>query len=362
MATAVEEKTATGYENPMGTDGFEFVEYAAPDPELLRSLFGKMGFPEVARHKRKNVTLHRQGDCNFIINAEPGSYAEEYAKAHGPSACAMAFRFKDAKAAHQRALELGATDVKSDIADGELEIPAIEGIGGSRLYFVDKYGSGEKIYDTDFDYHPDWQEREREADSKLTYIDHLTHNVNRGNMATWAEFYERLFNFREIRYFDIEGKVTGLFSKAMTSPCGKIRIPLNESQDDKSQIEEFLREYKGEGIQHIALGTTDIYQSVDILRDRGIPFQDTPETYYELLPDRIQGHGENIPELKERGILMDGAPTEGQGLLLQIFTQNVIGPIFFEIIQRKGNEGFGEGNFQALFESIERDQIKRGVL
>jgi 4-hydroxyphenylpyruvate dioxygenase len=362
MATSVEEKTVTGFENPMGTDGFEFVEYAAPDPQMLRDLFAKMGFPEVARHKRKNVTLHRQGDCNFIINAEPGSYAEDYAKAHGPSACAMAFRFKDAEKAHARALHLGATDVKSDVADGELEIPAIEGIGGSRLYFVDKYGSGEKIYDVDFDFYDDWKEREREADSKLTYIDHLTHNVNRGNMAVWAEFYERLFNFREIRYFDIEGKVTGLFSKAMTSPCGKIRIPLNESQDDKSQIEEFLREYKGEGIQHIALGSDDIYKSVDILRDRGIPFQDTPDTYYELLPQRIEGHGEDLAELEKRNILMDGAPTEGQGLLLQIFTQNVIGPIFFEIIQRKGNEGFGEGNFKALFESIELDQMRRGVI
>jgi 4-hydroxyphenylpyruvate dioxygenase len=350
------------FDNPMGTDGFEFVEYAAPDCELLRDLFSKMGFPEVARHKRKNVTLHRQGDCNFIINSEPGSYAEDYAEAHGPSACAMAFRFKDAKKAHARALELGATDVKSDVGDGEMDIPAIEGIGGSRLYFVDRYGDRGKIYDIDFELHADWQEREREADSKLTYIDHLTHNVNRGNMAVWADFYERLFNFREIRYFDIEGKVTGLFSKAMTSPCGKIRIPLNESQDDKSQIEEFLREYKGEGIQHIALGSSDIYASVDILRDRGIPFQDTPDTYYELLPERIKGHGEDIAELEKRDILMDGAPTEGQGLLLQIFTQNVIGPIFFEIIQRKGNEGFGEGNFKALFESIELDQMRRGVI
>ena len=363
MATTVEEKTVTGFANPMGTDGFEFVEYTAPDIELLRDLFTKMGFPEVARHKSKNVTLHRQGDCNFIINAEPGSYAEAYARDHGPSACAMAFRVKDAKAAHARALKLGATDVEVAKGDGELHIPAIEGIGGSRLFFVDKYGSeGGTIYDTDFDFHPDWREREAAMDSKLTYVDHLTHNVNRGNMATWADFYERLFNFREIRYFDIEGKVTGLFSKAMTSPCGKIRIPLNESQDDKSQIEEFLREYKGEGIQHIALGTTDIYEAVDILRGRGIPFQDTPDTYYELLPERIQGHNEDIPELEKRRILMDGAPTEGQGLLLQIITQNVIGPIFFEIIQRKRNEGFGEGNFKALFESIELDQMRRGVI
>ncbi len=351
-----------GLENPMGTDGFEFVEYAAPDPELLRALFTKMGFPAVARHKRKNVTLHRQGDINFIINAEPASFAEKFAEVHGPCACAMAFRVKDARAAHDRAMSLGATDIQNDVAEGELDIPAIEGIGGSLLYLVDRYGDKGTIYDVDFDFFPDAEALEASHVSHLTYLDHLTHNVNRGRMGHWADFYERLFNFREIRYFDIEGKVTGLFSKAMTSPDGKIRIPLNESQDDKSQIEEFLREYKGEGIQHIALGTTDIYTAVDILRDRGIPFQDTPDTYYEMLPTRIIGHDEDIPELEKRRILMDGAPTEGQGLLLQIFTQNAIGPIFFEIIQRKGNEGFGEGNFKALFESIELDQVRRGVI
>ena len=351
-----------GLENPMGTDGFEFVEYAAPDPELLRSLFAKMGFPAVAKHKRKNVTLHRQGDINFIINAEPGSLAEKFAELHGPCACAMAFRVKDAKFAHDRAMSLGATDIHNDVAPGEMDIPAIEGIGGSILYLVDRYGDAGTIYDVDFDFYPDAAEKEASHDSRLTYLDHLTHNVNRGRMDHWAEFYERLFNFKEIRYFDIEGKVTGLFSKAMTSPCGKIRIPLNESQDDKSQIEEFLREYKGEGIQHIALGSSDIYGTVDILRGRGIPFQDTPDTYYELVDERVKGHGEPTAELEKRRILVDGAPTEGQGLLLQIFTQNVIGPIFFEIIQRKGNEGFGEGNFKALFESIELDQIRRGVI
>ena len=363
MATQLaEDKSFLGLENPMGTDGFEFVEYTAPDTTLLRDLFTKMGFPAVAKHKRKDVTLHRQGEINFIINAEPDSYAEHYARDHGPSACAMAFRVKDAKAAFERAVRLGATPVKNDVAHGEMNIPAIEGIGGSRLFFVDTYGEKGSIYEVDFDFFPDADRRLAELDSRLTYIDHLTHNVHRGRMSVWADFYERLFNFREIRYFDIEGKQTGLFSKAMTSPCGKIRIPLNESQDDKSQIEEFLREYKGEGIQHIALGTSDIYEAVDIISARGIPFQDTPDTYYELLPERIKGHGESIPELEKRRILMDGAPTEGQGLLLQIFTQNVIGPIFFEIIQRKGNEGFGEGNFKALFESIELDQMRRGVL
>jgi len=362
MATAVAEKSVLGLENPMGTDGFEFVEYAAPDPDMLRDLFAKMGFPAVARHRRKNVTLHRQGDINFIINAEADSFAQQFARDHGPCACAMAFRVKDARAAFERAIGLGATAVPSDVGPMELNIPAIEGIGGSRLYLVDRYGDKGTIYDVDFVFFDDFDQRMAESDSRLTYIDHLTHNVNRGRMTVWAEFYERLFNFREIRYFDIEGKQTGLFSKAMTSPCGKIRIPLNESQDDKSQIEEFLREYKGEGIQHIALGTSDIYASVDILGGRGIPFQETPDTYYELVDERVKGHDEPTDELKKRAILVDGAPTEGQGLLLQIFTQNLIGPIFFEIIQRKGNEGFGEGNFKALFESIELDQMRRGVI
>ena len=363
MATATDtELGPLGLENPMGTDGFEFVEYAAPDPELLRGLFTKMGFPVVAKHRRKNVTLHRQGDINFIINAEPDSFAQRFAAAHGPSACAMAFRVKDAYHALNRAIDLGADPVECDVGPMELCLPAIEGIGGSRLYLIDRYGDKGSIYDVDFVFEDGWEQKVAEHDSRLTYLDHLTHNVHRGRMNFWAEFYERLFNFKEIRYFDIEGKVTGLFSKAMTSPCGKIRIPLNESQDDKSQIEEFLREYKGEGIQHIALGSTDIYGTVDILRERGIPFQDTPDTYYELVDDRVKGHGEPTAELEKRRILVDGAPTEGQGLLLQIFTQNVIGPIFFEIIQRKGNEGFGEGNFKALFESIELDQIRRGVI
>ena len=362
MATKVAEKTILGLENPMGTDGFEFVEYTAPDPQLLRELFTRMGFPAVAKHKRKDVTLHRQGEINFIINAERGSYAEVFARDHGPSACAMAFRVKDAKFAHQRAVGLGATPVQTDVAKGEMDIPAIEGIGGSRLFLVDHYGDKGSIYDVDFDFFPDAEQRLKDLDSRLTYIDHLTHNVHRGQMSAWAGYYERLFNFREIRYFDIEGKQTGLISKAMTSPDGKIRIPLNESQDDKSQIEEFLRDYKGEGIQHIALGTSNIYEAVDILRGRGVAFQDTPDTYYELVDERVKGHGEPTAELEKRRILVDGAPTEGQGLLLQIFTQNVIGPIFFEIIQRKGNEGFGEGNFKALFESIELDQMRRGVL
>jgi 4-hydroxyphenylpyruvate dioxygenase len=342
----------------MGTDGFEFVEYTAPDPELLRTLFQRLGFPATARHRSKNVTLHQQGEINFIINAEPDSFGQRFARQHGPSACAMAFRVKDAGYAFRRCVELGAQPVSTAIGPMELHIPAIEGIGGSLIYLVDRYGE-RTIYDVDF---VPVERPGAPAGAGLTYIDHLTHNVARGNMDKWSGFYEKLFNFREIRYFDIEGRKTGLFSRAMTSPCGKIRIPINESQDDKSQIEEYLREYHGEGIQHIALGTDNIFQTVDVLRDRGVQFQETPDTYYEGVNARVPGHREKLDELEKRRILIDGNPQRGEGLLLQIFTQNVIGPIFFEIIQRKGNEGFGEGNFKALFESIELDQMRRGVI
>jgi 4-hydroxyphenylpyruvate dioxygenase len=346
--------------NPMGTDGFEFVEYAAPDPESLRRLFESMGSPAVARHRSKNVTLHRQGDINFIINAEHDSFAQKFARAHGPCACAMAFRVADAGFAYARALELGAKPGPVTAGPMELNIPSIVGIGGSLIYLVDRYGE-RTIYDVDFvpAAAPD-SATTAKGQVGLTCIDHLTHNVKRGNMNVWAGFYEKLFNFREIRYFSIEGKETGLFSRALTSPCGKIRIPINESQDDKSQIEEYLNEYKGEGIQHIALGTDDIYRTVDALRERGVEFQETPDAYYEGVDARVTGHRERLGELSRRRILIDG--NARSGILLQIFTKNAIGPIFFEIIQRKGNEGFGEGNFQALFESIELDQKRRGVI
>jgi 4-hydroxyphenylpyruvate dioxygenase len=342
--------------NPMGTDGFEFVEYTAPDPELLRRLFDTMGFPAVARHRSKNVTLHRQGDINFIINAEAAGFGQQFARLHGPSACAMAFRVKDAAFAFHRALELGAQPGPATAGPMELNIPSIVGIGGSLIYLVDRYGE-RTIYDVDF---VPIQSATSDTGTGLALIDHLTHNVHRGNMNVWAGFYERLFNFREIRYFDIEGKQTGLLSRAMTSPCGKIRIPINESQDDKSQIEEYLSQYHGEGIQHIALASHGIYRTVDVLRGRGVEFQDTPDTYFEGVGARVTGHREDLAELKRRRILIDGSAESG--ILLQIFTKNVIGPIFFEIIERRGNEGFGEGNFRALFESIELDQMRRGVL
>ena len=367
----------TPWDNPMGTDGFEFVEYAAPDPAALGRLFEQMGFAAVARHRHKNVTLFRQGGVNFIVNAEPDSLAQRFARLHGPSICAIALRVHDANAAYRRALELGAWGFDNKTGPMELNIPAIKGIGDSLIYFVDRWhgkdgaapgGIGNiSIYDVDFVPILDAAGRPVDANPVgrgLTVIDHLTHNVHRGRMKEWAEFYERLFNFREVRYFDIEGKLTGLKSKAMTSPCGKIRIPINESSDDKSQIAEYLDLYHGEGIQHIALATDDIYATVEAMKRGGVVFQDTIDAYYDLIDQRLPGHGESLDDLRRLRILIDGATHLGapNELLLQIFTKEVIGPIFFELIQRKGDEGFGEGNFRALFESIELDQIRRGVL
>lgn len=357
--------------NPMGTDGFEFVEYAAPEPEKLGALFAALGFRAVARHRHKNVTLWRQGGINFIVNAEPDSFAQRFARLHGPSVCAMAFRVHDAQAAYRRALELGAWGVPANSGPMELNIPAIKGIGDSLIYLVDRWRGKDgrapgsigdiSIYDVDFE--PIDDVGPEHSGAGLTEIDHLTHNVHRGRMNEWAEFYTRLFNFREIRYFDIEGQVTGVKSRAMTSPCGKIRIPINEEGQEKAgQIQEYLDRYHGEGIQHIALATDDIYTTVETLRRAGVQFLDTPDTYYELIDKRLPGHGEPVERLRANRILLDGATAPDKHLLLQIFTQTVIGPIFFEIIQRKGDQGFGEGNFKALFESIELDQMRRGVL
>ena len=350
--------------NPMGTDGFEFVEFTHPDPQALDGLFRTMGFKPVARHRSKDVTLYRQGSINFIVNAEKGSFARKFAEKHGPSAPAMAFRVVDAKMAYERALSLGAKPAKTQVGPMELNIPAIEGIGGLQIYLVDRYGAKGSIYEVDFEW---LGERDPSpAGAGLHYIDHLTHNVHRGQMNAWAEFYEKLFNFREIRFFSIEGKLTGLTSRAMTSPCGKIRIPINESADDKSQIEEYLKKYHGEGIQHVALGSRNLYDSIETLECSGLKFMPAaPDTYYHKVDARIPGHGEPLDRLKQDSILIDGEGVVEGGMtkvLLQRFSKTVIGPIFFEFIERKGDEGFGEGNFRALFESIEEDQIRRGVL
>ncbi len=351
------------FENPMGLMGFEFVEFASPIPQLLEPLFERMGFTLVARHRSKDVVLYRQGEINFIVNREPRSIAAYFAAEHGPSACGLAFRVKDAHLAYNRALELGAQPIDIPTGPMELRLPAIKGIGGAPLYLIDRFEDGRSIYDIDFDFiegadrHP--------AGHGLKLIDHLTHNVYRGRMGYWAAFYERLFNFREIRYFDIQGEYTGLTSKAMTAPDGMIRIPLNEeSSRGAGQIEEFLMKFNGEGIQHVALLTDDLMATIDRLQLAGVPLMAAPnEAYYDMLSERLPGHGQPVAELQTRGILLDGTTASGQArLLLQIFSETQLGPVFFEFIQRKGDDGFGEGNFKALFESLERDQIRRGAL
>jgi len=351
------------FDNPMGLMGFEFVEFASPEPNVLEPMFEKLGFTLVAKHRSKDVLLYRQGGINFIINREPKSQAAYFAAEHGAAACGLAFRVKDAHKAYYRALELGAQPVDIPTGPMELRLPAIKGIGGAPLYLIDRHEEGKSIYDIDFEFidgvdrHP--------VGHGLKIIDHLTHNVYRGRMAYWAGFYEKLFNFRQIRYFDIEGEYTGLTSKAMTAPDGLIRIPLNEeSSKGSGQIEEFLMKFNGEGIQHVALLCDDLKATIDQLAMAGVPLMTAPnDVYYEMLDERLPSHGESIAELKTRGILVDGTTEGGRPrLLLQIFSETLLGPVFFEFIQRKGDDGFGEGNFKALFESMERDQIRRGVL
>ncbi|MBK7975374.1 MAG: 4-hydroxyphenylpyruvate dioxygenase [Deltaproteobacteria bacterium] len=343
--------------NPMGTDGFEFVEYATTDPTALDGLFRAMGLVPVARHRSKDVTLYRQGGVNFVVDAEPSSFAQAFARVHGPSICAIAFRVRDAARAFERAVALGAKPVRGRVGPMELNLPAIRGIGGSLIYLIDRYGD-RTIYDVDFV--PTGEAPP--ADVGLTHVDHLTHNVLKGRMNRWAEFYERLFGFREIRYFDIRGQLTGLLSRALVSPCGKIRIPVNEPTEGGSQIQAYLDAYHGEGIQHVALGCRDIFATVRAMRERGLRFLATPDAYFDALDARLPGHGLDVEELRRLQILVDGVTQGERRLLLQIFTEAVIGPIFFEIIERRGDEGFGEGNFRALFEAMERDQIERGVL
>lgn len=351
------------FENPLGLDGFEFVEWASPEPNVLEPLFEKMGFSKIAVHRSKDVTLYRQGEVNYIINNEKNSPAAYFAEEHGPCACGLAFRVKDAHKAYELALKRGAQPIEIATGPMELRLPAVKGIGGAPLYLIDRYGDESSIYDIDFVY-LDGVDRNPKG-CGFNIIDHLTHNVYRGRMDYWAGFYEKIFGFREIRFFDIKGEYTGLTSKAMTSPCGKIRIPLNEeSSKGGGQIEEFLMEYNGEGIQHVALSCDDLIGCLDKLKANGVPFMTAPPTtYYEMLEERLPDHGEDVNALQSRGILLDGSTTDGDPrLLLQIFSDTLVGPVFFEFIQRKKEEGFGEGNFKALFESIERDQLARGVV
>jgi 4-hydroxyphenylpyruvate dioxygenase len=347
-------------ENPLGLDGFEFVEFTSPDPAAMKALIEQLGFTAYSKHPTRNVVRYKQGRINLLVSEETEGQAAQFRADHGPSASGMAFRVDNAKAAFETSLARGGK--AADAAAGVLGEGSyvLEGIGGSYLYLVDRFGDRGTIYDA-WDQIPGAAEAEEKNNVGLDLLDHLTHNVKRGQMRTWAEFYNKLFGFEEQKYFDIKGQATGLFSQAMIAPDKAIRIPLNESQDDKSQIEEYLREYKGEGIQHLALTTENIFDTVEKLRARGVKLQDTIETYYELVDKRVPGHGEDLERLRKNRILIDGDVVD-EGILLQIFTENLFGPIFFEVIQRKGNQGFGNGNFQALFESIELDQIRRGVI
>ena len=351
----------TTFANPMGIDGFEFVEFAALDAAPLHALFERMGFSAVLKHKSRNITVYRQGGVNFVVNEDPDSFAADFAKVHGPCACGFAIRFRNsADEAYGTVIGNGGEPITQREETRAVKAPVVKGIGDCMLYLIDRYGAAGSIFDADYEPIPG-------ADQDpigfgLTFIDHLTHNLYFGNMQKWSDYYERLFNFREIRYFDIKGVKTSLVSKAMTAPDGVVRIPLNESSDPRSQINEYLDAYHGEGIQHIACFTDDIYSTVEAMRGAGVEFLDTPDSYFEVIDERVPNHGEDVPRLLKNRILIDADMETKQRKLLQIFTQNAVGPIFFEIIQRKGNEGFGEGNFQALFESIERDQMRRGVL
>jgi 4-hydroxyphenylpyruvate dioxygenase len=352
----------TTFENPMGIDGFEFVEFAAPvgQAEFMHQYFRNMGFTAVQRHKSRAITVYRQGGVNFLLNEDPDSFAADFAASHGPSACGFAIRFrKPADEVCAMVIGNGGEAITHKAESKAVDAPVVKGIGDCMLYLVDRYGDNGSMYG---DYLPIEGVDQHPVGFGLTFIDHLTHNLYFGNMQKWSDYYEKLFNFREIRYFDIKGAKTGLVSKAMTAPDGIVRIPLNESNDPKSQINEYLDAYKGEGIQHIACFTDDIYASIEAMRETGIDFLDTPETYFDVIDQRVPNHGEDVARLRRNSILIDADLETKQRKLLQIFTKNAFGPIFFEIIQRKGNEGFGEGNFQALFESIERDQMQRGVL
>ena len=347
-------------DNPAGTDGFEFVEFAHPEPEKLRELFARMGYAHVANHKtRPGVELWQQGDITYVLNADPESFAAGFVEEHGPCAAAMGWRVRDADHAFKHAVSKGAEPYEGP--GKVMDVPAIKGIGGSLIYFIDQY------FDTSpYNWEFDWIAQSKPKGVGFYYLDHLTHNVFQGNMDVWFKFYGDLFNFREIRFFDIQGKYTGLFSRALTSPCGRIRIPLNEDRGETGQIVAYLKKYKGEGIQHIAVGSDNIYDSTDAIADKGLAFMPgPPDTYYDMSFDRVQGHDEPVDRMKKHGILIDGEGVVDGGetrILLQIFSKTVIGPIFFEFIQRKGDDGFGEGNFKALFESIEREQIESGEL
>ncbi len=344
-------------ENPVGLDGVEFIEYAGTDPKFFETLFTKYGFEKIAKHPTKQIELYRQGNINYIVNTEPGTFAAEFAKAHGPSVVSTGFRVKSAIEAFRIATTRGAQGyLGADHLRGATPYPAIYGIGDSLVYFMDKDNTKD-LYENVFGLKNGGP---AVVGKGFLDVDHFTNNVPKGEMDKWSDFYTGVFGFYEIKYFDIKGKSTGLLSKAMGSPCGKFAVPINEPSDGKSQIQEYLDEYNGSGIQHIAMTTNDVIGTLEQLRAANLEFLAAPpDTYYRQLSARLPMVVEDLERLKKNAILVDG---DQHGYLLQIFSKNIIGPVFFEVIQRRGHDGFGNGNFQALFDAIEADQRERGYL
>jgi 4-hydroxyphenylpyruvate dioxygenase len=353
MAAAVTEK----YENPVGLDGVEFIEYAGTDPKFFESLFLRYGFEKIAKHPTQQIELYRQGEVNFIVNCQPGTFAADFAKLHGPSICSTGFRVKNAADAQKIATARGGVAyLGADDLRGATAYPAIMGIGDSLVYFMDKTNTKD-LYENIFGLKNGGPQV---VGHGFKFVDHFTNNVPKGEMDKWSEFYTNVFGFYEIRYFDIKGKSTGLLSKAMGSPDGKFAVPINEPADGKSQIQEYLDEYAGSGIQHVAMSTDDIIGTLESLRKTNLEFLAAPpETYYRAMKTRLPMVVEDVDRLRKNAILVDG---DHEGYLLQIFSKNIVGPIFFEVIQRRGHDGFGNGNFQALFDAIEQDQRERGYL
>lgn len=343
----------TDQNNPLGLDGIEFTEYASAEVDYMEKVFLDFGFSKLKRHHQKDITYFNQNDIHFLLNNEQAGFSHEFTKAHGPAVCSMGWRVKDAEYAYKTAIERGAKPAEGN---KDLPYPAIYGIGNSLIYFIDTYGGKGNIYDENF---VDLDNPVKQADKGFLVIDHMTNNVYKGTMERWSNFYKDVFGFTEVRYFDIKGAQTGLTSYALRAPCGKFCIPINEGNEEKSQIEEYLRDHNGPGVQHIAFLTRNILASLDAMEGSAIKTLDINPEYYDTVFDRVPNVKEDHARIKHHQVLVDGSEND---YLLQIFTKNLFGPIFIEIIQREENFGFGEGNFQALFESIERDQAKRGVL
>ena len=350
------------YENPAGTEGLAFVEFSTENPEELSSVFKRLGFEKVGRHVNLEISLWRQGEIEFLINSDLNTHGGLFAQCHGPCVSALAFRVSDAAHALNRALSFGAVSYRFDRGVPTVSSPPLEGIGGSLLYLTDRKTSASIAQE----FLPsDAASRAAVVGAGFKVVDHLTHNVVAGGVDHWANFYKSIFNFREVFYLDARGAKTGFRTRAMMSPCGNICIPVNEPTDPKSQIQEYIDSYKGEGVQHIALRSDDVITSVESILRNGIDCMPIPDSYYDAIDARLPGHGQDVARLRRNGILLDGErelPATEWALLLQLFTKNLCGPIFFECIERRGNEGFGEGNARALFEAIERDQIARGVV